>query len=52
LPLFWEERLGLFCTEKVNGEVFQDANGVKQLMEYKKANEDASKTKVSVYSFS
>jgi hypothetical protein len=31
----------------VNSEVFQDANGVKQLMEYKKANVDASKTKVS-----
>jgi hypothetical protein len=36
----------------VNSEVFQDANGVKRLMEYKKANDDASKTKVSVYSFS
>jgi hypothetical protein len=38
--------------ETVNSEVFQDANGIKQLMECKKANGDASKTKVSVYSFS
>jgi hypothetical protein len=35
--------------ETVNSEVFQDANGVKQLMECKKANDDASKTKVRVY---
>jgi hypothetical protein len=38
--------------ETVNGEVFQDANGVKWLTECKKANDDASKTKVIVYSFS
>jgi hypothetical protein len=36
--------------EKVNGEVFQDANRVKQLMECKKANDDASKTKVGALS--
>jgi hypothetical protein len=35
------------CTEIVK-TFFQDANGVKQ-MECKKANDDASKTKVSVY---
>jgi hypothetical protein len=38
--------------ETVNSDVFQDAYEVKQLMERKKANDNASKTKVSVYSFS
>jgi hypothetical protein len=50
--LFQEERQGLSTAETVNGEVFQNANGVKRLMECNKANDDASKTKVSVYSFS
>jgi hypothetical protein len=49
---FQEEQYSLSAhstAEAVNSEDFQDANGVKELMECKKVNDDARKT---VYSFS